>query len=435
MERPRGFKGFAIMSVGEIISLIGSAMTEFGIAIWIWQQTGNATPFSIISTAFFIPNLIFSPIAGALIDRWPRKRSLILPDLASATVTLITLVLYLYGKLSLPFLYIASFVSGTFNAFQWPAYSVTISAMLKKEEYGRANGLFSITNSGPMVLSPIIAGALLPFIKLSGIMIIDLITFIAAFGSVLWVIIPENKQIQAVHKVKAILKDSLYGFKYIYKRKALLALLSVFLFVNLFSGMWQNLLSPMILAKFNNNSVILGIVESAFGIGGVVGGVLMTIWGGTKKRIYSLLLGIMIASVGEFFLGLSGTVIFVVASVVVISLSAIVANASSQAIWQSIVPVEVQGRVFSARRFIAQFVAVIPMALSGPFVDFFLTGKVDSSVTLTAIFGAGKGGAISLLASLSGILIMVVVIIAFLSPIVMNVEDTSPDLFEEESIL
>ncbi len=427
MKRPVGFKGFTIMSIGQFISMVGSAMTQFGLAIWIWKQTGNATPFSIITTAFFIPNLIFSPIAGAFVDRWPRKRSLILPDLASGIVTIITLLLYVTGKLSLPFLYISSFVSGSFNAFQWPAYSVTISSMLKKEEYGKANGLFSITESGPQVLAPILAGALLPFINLEGIMTIDIVTFVAAIGAVLWVIIPENKQIKEAHEAQSILKDSVFGFKYIYKRKALLALLSVFLLTNLFSGMWGTLLSPMILAKFNNNSVILGIVESAFGIGGILGGLLMTVWGGTKRKVISLILGIMLSAIGSLILGFAGTVVLVVASVIIIAIPGVVANASSQAIWQSIVPVEMQGRVFSARRFIAQFVGVIPMALSGPFVDFVLTKRIDSSTFLTSIFGVGKGGAIAFLASLSGILTIIVTIIALLSPLVMNVESSSSE--------
>jgi DHA3 family macrolide efflux protein-like MFS transporter len=431
MKRPTGFKGFSIMSTGEIISLIGSAMTQFGLAIWIWQKSGNATPFSILTTAFVFSSLAFSPVAGAFIDRWPRKRSLILPDLASAVITLLTLILYLYGKLSLPFLYVASFISGVFNGFQWPAYSVTISAMLKKEEYGKANGLFSLTQSGPVLIAPALAGVLLPIIKLSGIMIVDLITFLAAFGAVLWVKIPENTQIQKVTKIKNILKDSIFGFKYIYRVKPLFALLLVFLSVNFFFGAWNTLLSPMILARFNNSSVVLGTVQSAFGAGGILGGLLMTIWGGTKRKIVSLLGGIAISAVGVTFLGFAHTVPFVVILVLIISLPQVVGNAASQAIWQSIVPLKIQGRVFSARKFIAQFVSVITMALSGPLVDFYLTRKVNASPFLQAIFGTGKGGAIGLLTTVSGIMVGVVIIVAILTPTIMNVEKTNPADFAE----
>ncbi|MEA3313000.1 MAG: MFS transporter, partial [Caldisericota bacterium] len=232
MKRPTGFKGFSIMSIGQVISLIGSSMTQFGIGIWIWQTTGNATPFSIVASLFFIPNLIFSPFAGALVDRWPKKKALILPDLAAGIITILTLILFKTNNLTLWFLYIASFVSGIFNAFQWPAYSVTISIMLKKEEYGRANGLFSLTESGPMVVAPIVAGALLPIIRLDGIMIIDIITFIFAVGAILWVIIPDIRK-EVTEKVN-LFKDAIFGFLYIFKRKPLLYLLLIFLGVNFF---------------------------------------------------------------------------------------------------------------------------------------------------------------------------------------------------------
>ncbi|MCX6088546.1 MAG: MFS transporter [Caldiserica bacterium] len=319
MKRPSGFKGFSIMSIGQIISITGSAMTQFGLGIWIWEKTGNVTPFSIIATAFFVPNLIFSPIAGALIDRWPRKRSLILPDLAAGLVTITLLILFSLNKLSLSFIYIASFIEGTFNAFQWPAYSVTISVMLKKEEYSKANGLFSMTESAPTVLAPIVAGALISFIGLRGIMSIDIITFLFAIGAVLWVYIPESI-IEGKAKLN-IFKDSLFGFGYIFARKALLALLLIFLFTNFFSGFYSTLFTPLILAKTNNSSISLGIVQSSFGIGGILGGVLMTIWGGTKKKIKTLLLGIMISSIGSIILGLSKSLLMLVISAMIISIS------------------------------------------------------------------------------------------------------------------
>lgn len=421
MKRPSGFKGFSIMSIGQIISITGSAMTQFGLGIWIWEKTGNATPFSIIATAFFIPNLIFSPIAGALIDRWPRKRSLILPDLAAGLVTITLLILLISNKLSLSFIYIASFIEGTFNAFQWPAYSVTISIMLKKEEYAKANGLFSMTDSAPTVLAPIVAGALMPFIGLKGIMITDIVTFLFAIGAVLWVYIPKNI-IEGNAKL-SIFKDSLFGFGYIFARKALLLLLFVFLFTNFFSGFYSTLFTPLILAKTNNSSVSLGIVQSSFGIGGILGGLLMTVWGGTKKKIKTLLLGIMISGIGSIVLGLSKNLIMLVVSVLLIAISNVAANASSQAIWQSKVSPSLQGRVFSARRVIAQLVGVIPMLASGPLVDHVLGTFVDHKIVLNALFGIEKGGAIAMLASISGILTVITIMIGFSIPSLMHVED------------
>ncbi len=428
MKKPEGFKGFMLMSFGQFISMVGSSMTQFGLSIWIWKTTGNATPFSIITTLFFIPNLIFSPIAGALIDRWPIKRSLILPDFASGIITILTLILYLINRLNLPFLYIASFVSGVFNAFQWPAYSVTISVMLKKEDYGKANGLFSMVENGPFIIAPILAGIFLPLINLSGIMIIDIITFIFAISLVLIVYIPKIERVISSEKF-SIFKDSVFGFKYIFNNKHLLALLTIFLFVNLFGGFITPLFFPLILSKTNNSSIALGIVQTSFGIGGLIGGILMTIWGGTRKKIYSLLGGILLNGISLMFFGIAKQIYFLIIFGFLISMLNVICNSSSQAIWQSKVPPQLQGRVFSARIVIAQLVGVIPMISSGPIVDNFLSKFFNNTNKAILLFGLGKGGAMSFLAFISGFLVIIISIIGFSNKLVINVES-----IKEESI-
>lgn len=422
MHKPSGFKGFSIMSVGQIISMTGSAMTQFGLSIWIWEKTGNATPFSIITTAFFIPSLIFSPIAGALIDRWPRKRSLILPDVAAGLVTITMLILLSINKLDLWFIYVASFIEGLFNAFQWPAYSVTISVMLKKEEYGKANGLFQMTDYAPMILAPLVAGFLLSIIGLKGIMSIDIATFILAVIAVLWVIIPENAASKE-KPVSNLFRDSIFGFKFIWKRKPLLLLLSVFLVTNFFGGFVNTLFAPMILTKVNNNSALYGIVQTFFGVGGILGGVLMTAWGGTKKKIKSLLWGILVSGLGVSILGFTKNIVWLCVAALIMTVSSVVANSSSQAIWQTKVKPELQGRVFAARRVVAQLVGIIPMIASGPLVDHFLGPFVDYKIVLNALFGIEKGGAMSMLAAISGVLTIILIIGYSLIPMLMHVED------------
>lgn len=421
MKRPQGFKGFFLMSIGQFLSMVGSSMTQFGLSIWIWKTTGNATPFSIITTLFFVPNLIFSPFAGALIDRWPLKRSLIIPDFAAGIVTILTLILYILNKLNLPFLYVASFISGTFNSFQWPAYSVTISVMLKKEEYGKANGLFSMVENGPMIIAPILAGIFLPLINLSGIMIIDIITFLFAIGTVLYVYIPKLERVISKEKL-GIFKDALFGFKYIFNKKHLLALLTVFLLVNFFEGFISPIYSPLILSKTNNSSIALGVVQMFFGLGGLIGGFIMTLWGGTKRKVYSLIGGILLSGFALFLFALSKNVLLLSIFGFTLALLGVITNASSQAIWQSKVAPQLQGRVFAARRVIAQLVGTIPMISSGPIIDNFLSKYFIDSNKFLSYFGIGKGGAMSFMTFLSGIFVVIVAIVAFSNKIVMNVE-------------
>ena len=423
MVKPAGFKGFAILTMGQLISMIGSSMTQFGLGIWIWEKTGNATPFSIIAVCFMVPNLLFSPIAGTLIDRWPKKRGLILPDLSAGLITIVLIVLFSRNLLSLPILYVGAFFSGVFNSLQWPAYSVTMTLLIKREDLGRANGLHSICETAPALISPILAGSLIPLIGLVGIFALDIVTLLMAIGSILLIAIPEHKQSEEpVEQRRSLWKDSLFGFSYIFKRLPLLGVLSVFLLTNFFGGFSQTLFAPMILAKSNNNSVFLGIVQSSFGIGGILGGLMMTFWGGTRKKIVSLLAGMMLTGIGSIFLGMSRSLPMFIVSVLLIAITMVMTNASSQAIWQSTVPVTLQGRVFSARRFIAQFVGIIPMALSGPLVDKVLTPLFQEGLLISTLFGAGKGGAIGFMAALGGFLTILVTIIAFLTPFIMNIE-------------
>ncbi len=422
MVSPKGFKGFTIMAIGQFVSIVGSAMTQFGLSIWIWKTTGNATPFSIISTLFFIPNLLFLPFAGVLVDRWEIKRSLILPDLAAGIVTIFTLILYSLNKLNLPFLYVASFVSGTFNTFQWPAVSVAISIMLDKKDYGRANGLISMVESGPMIIAPIIAGILLPIINLKGVLIIDIITFIFAIGAVLWVYIPKIER-KIEDKKISFLKDSFFGFNFIFKNKPLLALLTVFLLTNFFGGFSNTLFSPLILSKTGNSSIALGVVQTSFGIGGLIGGLIMTIWGGPKKKVYGVIFGITLIGISTLFLGLSKTVIPLSTFGFIMSVLNVIANSSSQAIWQSKIPPQLQGRVFSARRVIAQLVGTIPMISSGPLVDKVLVRLFNEPNFLTGLIGFGKQGALSSLTIFSGFFIFLVGVFSFMNRLVLSVDD------------
>lgn len=421
--RPKGFKGFILLTIGQLVSISGSAMTQFGLGIWMWEKTGNATPFSMITVAFFLSNVLFSTFGGSLVDRLPRKTTLILPDLASGIITCITLILYLTNRLTLPFLYISSFFSGIFNAIQTPAYSVTMTAMLQKEEYGKANGLFSLTQSAPNLIAPILAGALIGVIGLEGMMVIDIVTFLFAISMVM--LVDEGKTVSSEVKgiFKNILKDSISGFQYIAKRKGLLAILLIFLTVNGAAGFLNTLLSPMILAKFNDSSVILGWVQTVFGAGSILGGLIMSIWGGTKKKVYTVLSGVFLLGVGSVFLGISYSLIVILTMLLIIGFFVVLANASSQSISQSIVPIELQGRVFSAMRFISSSAMVVSMAISGPLVDKVLYRYFVGENLLTHIFGVGKSASMGFLITVAGIIVVVAAIVGSMNPLVLSVED------------
>ena len=178
-------RSFMVIWVGQMFSLLGTSMSGFGLTVWAYELTGKATALALVGFFFVTPMLIVSPLAGALVDRSNRKLMMMLSDLSSGIATISILALYLAGNLQIWHLYVANAFMGTFQAFQWPAFSAAITTMLPKEQYGRANGLMSLTETGPDILAPIMAGALLGVIGLGGILTIDLVTLSIAILTLL----------------------------------------------------------------------------------------------------------------------------------------------------------------------------------------------------------------------------------------------------------
>ena len=426
--------GFTIVWAGQLISVLASTMTQFAITIWAYQETGSATALGIINTAFIVPFLLLSPVAGVMVDRHNRKLMMMVSDLTAVLATTGILILHLSGNLQIWHLYIAAAVNGLGNTFQWPAYSAAISMMVPNEHYSRANGMMSLVESVPGVLAPILAGILLLSIKLTGILIIDLVTFFLAILILLVVHIPQPpRTVEGEAERGSIVKEAAYGFKYIFARRGLLGLLTFFIVLNFVIGLSSPLFSPFILERTNQNSAILGIVTSANAIGAVIGGLLISLWGGFKRRMTSIFIGE--ALTGLFLLlifGLGRSIPMWVIGVVIGGIFAVFTNGASQAIWQSKVAPDVQGRVFSARRMIAWSVGPITPILAGLLADYVTEPAMQSQSWLSRTFGwlvgneSGSGMALQFVVTGVGYMLVVLIVYLFF-PHVRNLEDELPD--------
>ncbi|MBC8503267.1 MAG: MFS transporter, partial [Chloroflexi bacterium] len=370
-KHPSGMVGFSIVWLGQLVSVMSTNMTQFGLTIWVFERTGSVTALGLMQVFFITPFLLLSPFAGVMVDRYDRKLMMAVSDLAAGIATVSILALYLFGSLQIWHLYVAAVFQGLGNTFQWPAYSATVSVMLKKEQYGRANGMMSLIETGPGVIAPLIAGALLPVIGLSGILILDIATFILAIGALLIVFIPQpQRSEEGIIGQDSFWKEALFGFKYIFARPGLVGLLSIFLLGNLFAGIQYTLLAPMILSRTGNNSIIFGSVQSAGAIGGVVGGIVMSIWGGFKRKIHGVLVGWIGISAVLMFTGIGrGLSVWIPIMVIGLMFSPLI-NSSSQAIWQSKVAPDLQGRVFSTRQLIAWATNPITPIIAGTLSDY-----------------------------------------------------------------
>ena len=425
---------FTIVWAGQLISVLASTMTQFALTIWAYQETGSATTLGVINTAFIVPFLLLSPFAGVMVDRYNRKLMMMVSDLAAVSATVGILILQSTGSLQIWHLYVAAAINGLGITFQWPAYSAAISTMVPKEHYSRANGMMSLIESGPSVLAPLLAGMLLPVIKLTGILIIDVVTFFLAIGALLVVQVPQPTQTVEGQAGKGnILQEATYGFKYIFARRSLLGLLLFFICLNFIIGLSISLFSPFILSRTGNNSTALGTVQSAAAIGAVIGGLLISLWGGFKRRMTSIFLGE--ALTGLFLLLLFGLGRSLPAWIVVGVIGNIFpsfTNGASQAIWQSKVAPDVQGRVFSARRMIAWSMGPITPILAGLLADYVTEPAMQSHTWLATLFGPlvgnspGSGMAVQFILTGAAYILTVVIVFLFF-PVVRNLEDLLPD--------
>lgn len=434
--RPTGMLGFTIVWLGQVASLLGSGMTWFALTIWAWEISGQATPLALVAFFSFGPTVLLSPVAGALVDRWNRKLVMMLSDLAAGLMTVVVLILYSSGQLQLWHLYVTGAFAGAFQAFQFPAYSAAVTTMLPKEQYARANGMLALAESASGVFAPLVAGILLGIIGMSGILVIDICSFLVAISALLAVNIPQPTPVNEDGEGKGSLwEESLYGFQYIWQRPSLLGLQLVFLAINLTSSIGIVVLAPMILERSGNNEVLLGSVRSIMGAGGLVGGLLLSLWGGPKRRIHGVLLGMALSSLlGDLVLGLGGGLVAWAIGAFFGAFFIPFINGSNQAIWQAKVAPNVQGRVFATRRLIAQLSWPLATLVAGPLADHIFEPAMMPNNGLSVLFGGlvgtGPGAGMSLMFVISGLLGMVLALAGYAVPAVRDVEDILPDYDE-----
>jgi MFS family permease len=372
-------------------------------------------------------------MAGAIVDRSNRKLMMMISDLAAGVTTIGILVLYATGQLQIWHLCITGFITGTFQTFQWPAYSAAITLMLPKEQYGRANGMIELAGASSNIFAPLLAGALLGVIGISGLLLIDIATFVVAVGALLFVYVPQPARTETGRQAQgSIWKESAYGFRHIFARPSLLGLQIVFLLGNLFSTLGYTVMAPMILARTGNDAVIFGAVQTVGAIGGVVGGLTMSAWGGFRRRVHGVLSGWGLSSLlGQTLMGLGQALpVWAVASFNGAFFGPII-NGSNQAIWMAKVEPDVQGRVFATRRLIAWLVSPIATLAAGPLADYVFEPAMQEGGRLADTFGwlvgTGPGAGMSLMMVLTGLAAALVGFGAYGVRVVRDAEAILPD--------
>ena len=410
--------------------MLGSAMTWFAFTIWVWEKTGQATALAFISFFTFLPTILFTPIAGTLVDRWNRKWVMALSDMATALGTLVALILFLSNSLEIWHVYIIGTVAGFFTAFQYPAYNAAVTTMLPKEQYTRAEGMLGLIPAISTVFGPMCGAVLLKNYGMAFIMTIDLITFLAAFGTLLWVHIPQPKiSVVGAQSRGSLWQETLFGFGYIRKHARLYSLIKMFMTVNFFLAIGATLLAPMVLSKSANNEVALATVQTVGALGGIAGGVLLSVWGGPKRRIHGILIGGAGACLlGVVWLGLSTQLLFLAIGSFFFAFFEPFVEGINLSIWQSKVEADVQGRVLSAKHLMAQIPYLLGVLVSGLLAEKVMKPLLQQNTSITHWFGNESGAGMSFLLVLAGLSGAIIFLLGYVFRNIREVDSLIPDI-------
>jgi MFS family permease len=425
-----GMSTFILTWLGQVVSLVGSGLTSFALGVWVFERTGSATLFALIGLFAVLPRVVFSPIAGALVDRWDRRKVMILADAGAGISTLFVALLLLSNRLELWHIYLAAGASSFFGTFQWPAYTATVTQLVPKSQLGRANGMIQFGRAAAEILAPLLAGVLVLSIQLEGVIMIDVATFIFAMLTLLIVRFPRLEVAPAQDQLATFKADLTFGWKYILARKGLLFLLFFLAVVNFIWGTIGALVVPMILSFSTADK--LGAIITIAGTGMFAGSLLMTAWGGPKRRIHGVLLFELLSGFGFMLMGLRPDFWLIALGAFGAHLTIAVVFGSNQALWQTKVEPENQGRVFAAQQMIASIATPLAYLLAGPlaeriFEPWMSSGSAFSLQLGALIGGTGPGRGIGLMFVLMGLAKIGVSVLGYLNPRVRLIEDELPD--------
>ena len=424
-----GMSVFFITWLGQVVSLVGSGLTSFALGVWVFERTGSPTQYAMIGLSAVLPRVIFSPVAGALVDRWDRRKVMILADAGAGLSTFCIALLLFSNRLELWQIYLAAAVSAFFGTFQWPAYTATITQLVSKAQLGRANGMIQFGRAAAEILAPLMAGVLVLAIRIEGVILIDFATFIFALLTLSIVRFPALKVAPIQEDFATFKADLTFGWKYILARRGLLYLLFFLGVVNFIWGTIGALVVPMILSFSTADR--LGAIITIAGAGMFTGSLVMTAWGGPQRRIHGVLFFELFSGFCFLLMGLRPDFWLIALGAFGAHLTIAIVFGSNQALWQTKVEPENQGRVFAAQQMIASLATPLAYSLAGPLAEKLFEPWMISGSALTlklgTLIGSGPGRGIGLMFIIMGLVKVTVSVLGYLNPRVRCIEDEIPD--------
>ena len=372
-ETPLNWKRtFFPVWVGQAFSLLGSELVQFSLIWYLTKKTGSASVLASASFVALLPRVFLSPISGAFVDRWDRQKVMIYADTLIAAATMILAGIFWLEYIQVWHIYVILFVRALGSGFHWPAMQASTSLMVPKDQLARISGMNQTLRGAMGIAAPLLAALMLEILPIYGILSIDVITAIIAISPLLFVSIPQvNHAGKEIAWLSHIWDDIKAGFKFLVGWRGLLYLTLAAAFLNFLLYPGFTFTPLLVTDHFGKGVIELSMIESAFGIGMIIGGMVLSAWGGFKRNIYTILTGIIGLAIGTGLIALAPSNHFMLA-VFGMSLAGFmnpIANGPIFAIMQAYVEPEMQGRVFSLLESMVSAMMPISMVVAAPVAE------------------------------------------------------------------
>jgi MFS family permease len=429
MNTQHNIRTFYTLILTQAFSLIGSQISGFAISIWVFTQTGDATPLALVSFFFIVPQVLVAGLSGVLADRWDRRYVMMLADLGQAVGTLLLLISFSSGNFQLWHLYAITFLQSLFSTFQGPAFQASVTMLVPDDQRDRANALQQVTGPVAGIIAPAIAGVIYGLVGVNGAIAIDLTTFLVAVAVIFYARIPRPpKTAEGQAMAGSVWRSMFDGFRYLWQRRTLFWLLVFNSLINFLVGGVMVLQTPYILARTGSEAT-LGVLLGIINLGALVGGIFMSVWGGTRPRIHTIMGVIILASI---FLGLAGmaqTPVMLGITLFLFMFGLPIVNAAAMSMLQAKIAPDVQGRVFAALGQMSMVLLPIAYLVVGPLADNGFEPAVGQPgwERVAPLVGDGVGAGIGLMLLICGFGTAFLTFLVYLIPAIRRIEADLPD--------
>ena len=398
MNASKPLRPFLILWSGQALSLVGSAVVQFALVWWLTQETGSATILATASLVGFLPQVLLGPFAGVLVDRWSRRWTMFLADSVIALASLLLAYLFWTETIQIWHIFALLFVRALGGSFHFPAMQASTSLMVPHEQLTRVQGFNQMLEGGLGIVAAPLGALLLAFLPMQGILAVDVVTALFAIVPLLFIAVPQPEQSAeelATGKKTPYWTQMREGLAYVWAWPGILFLMLLAMLVNFVLTPVISLQPLLIAEHFGGGAWEFGAMQSTFGIGIIVGGLILGAWGGFQKRILTSLAGLIGLGAGIGLIGLAPANLFwlaIVGGFVGGSMIAIV-NGPVRAILQTAVAPKMQGRVMSLIGSMASAMTPLGLMLAGPLADqfgvrpwFIVAGAATMLVGLAGFF-------------------------------------------------